>query len=222
MRDDVEVSDPSAGRPGLPSCSEAEARKWSQVFELLASVSNRVDWKTYYLSKFGSAEAIEMETEQERSLELALEPWKVTKECVDPNTNETYNLVSYRKLENDPYRYEDLDPDIVQAVSQAYPVPADLRGVLKERQAWDDLGAARWHVLEWVMMPCVRARELVLEEILSTRPAATLDDIAARIDWWHSRATDDFHPGNDFHNRIHKRLQLDFAAVAGLTADDAA
>ncbi len=92
--------------------------------------------------------------------------------------------------------------------------------MLQERQAWDDLGAAREKVLGWQLGTGALARELVLEEILSTRPAVTLDDIAARVDWWHSRVNYDFDLGREFHDRMHKRLQDDFALVAGMHAED--
>ncbi len=130
-------------------------------FKILAQFDSGKDYEAHWLNKFGSVEAIEKQTEQEAKLDLALKPWEVVTERIDPATEQSYRLYSYRGFTSDPLFYEDLTPEVIQAVSEAYPIPNTLRAVLQERQAWDDLGAARENVLVAVGNRSA-GRELVL------------------------------------------------------------
>lgn len=173
-----------------------------------------VDWSAHWIDKFGSVEAVEAETPREQMIERALASFEVKAVYVDPRTKEESHFIEYRGLEGEPMSYDDLEPHIVEAVSSAYPISTDLRGALEEYEAWDDLAKARHHVCGWGLPVGALARELILEHVLNSRPAVTVDDIAIRVDWLVSRATYEFDLGHDLINRLHDQLQRDFSTVS--------
>ncbi|RYF31444.1 MAG: hypothetical protein EOO23_02555 [Comamonadaceae bacterium] len=172
------------------------------------------DWEEHYLEQFGSQDAIELETERELLIDQALAPWKTVTKRIDPRTKEEIRLISYQGLETSPSTFAELKPHIIDAVSAAYPIPGQLRDVLQEHQDWQDLRGARYHVCGWEMWQGVGARELILEDVLSNRPGITLDDVAARAKWWHSRCTYDFDLGNEIHDQLLERILADIAEVS--------
>ncbi|BCB18650.1 hypothetical protein [Bosea sp. ANAM02] len=175
---------------------------------------HETDWEEHYLEQFGSKAAIEAETEHEMLIDQALARWKSVTKRIDPRTKEEIRLITYHGLETYPGSFADLKPHIIDAVSAAYPIPVELRGVLQEYQDWQDLRAARYQVCGWEMSQGVGARELILEDILSNRPGKTLDDIAVRATWWHSQCTEDFDVGNETHDQLHERILADIAELS--------
>jgi hypothetical protein len=174
----------------------------------------KVDWAKLALEQFGSIEAIEQTTPEEDALELALRPFERKALHTDPITKEVSTWIEYRGLESEPTQFTELPAPIVAAVAGAYAVPGSLRGVLREHLRWHELGVARYQVCGWEMPVGVVVRELILEEILFVRPATTLDDVAARVEWWENRATYEYDLGSEIHVRLSERLQADLAAIA--------
>lgn len=179
-----------------------------------------VDWVAHWIDKFGSKEAIETETPQEQMIERVLSPFQVKAIYVDPRTKDVSHYIEYLGLESEPMDYDDLKPHIAEAVSSAYTIPKDLRGVLEEYRAWDDLAKARHHVCGWGLPIGALARELILEHVLASRPALTIDDIAVRVDWLVTRATYEFDLGHKIIHRLHGQLQRDFSAVCATPGPD--
>jgi hypothetical protein len=180
-----------------------------------------VDWAELSLEKFGSVEAIEQTTPEEDALERALRPFERKALYTDPVTKTVSAYIEYRGMDTEPMQFSELPEFIIAAVSSAYAVPGSLRGVLREYMRWDELGIARHHVCGWVMPLGVIARQLILEEILYVRPAATLDDVSARVEWWKNRATYEFDLGSEIHIRLSQRLQDDLAAIGQAYPDRA-
>lgn len=80
---------------------------------------------------------------------------------------------------------KDMAPPVVEAVENAYPLPDTLAEALDEVRAWDRLRKDREVFIggEWHHPTEVEARISVIENILETRPAASLEDMQARFDW---------------------------------------
>ena len=180
------------------------------------------DRAEHWIGKFGSREAIESDTPRETMIEQALAPYAVKAIYVDPQTKEVSHYIEYRGLETEPMTFEDLEPHIVEAVSRAYPIPPDLRGVLQEHKEWDELGQARHCVCGWGLPVGALARELILENALHSRPSVTTDDIKVRVGWLVSRATYEFDLGHDIIHRLHGQLERDFSAVCASPGRDRA
>ena len=134
------------------------------------------------LREYGSVEAVWADTEREMLLSTAVDHMKDWKEWTD-NDGSTHSYISGLNGANSFYWLNEIDPDILNAVSNAYPIPSTLGAVLSEYREWDKLYAIRslfgagdhWHWSE--------ARITVLRDILNNRPVCNWEDMDARIEW---------------------------------------
>jgi hypothetical protein len=106
---------------------------------------------------------------------------------------------------------EDLPDSVRQAVSKAYPLPTTVVGAWDEWQYWN----RRWHErrtiepdLEFHPLP-VSARLAVLEELLFSLPAKTLEDILTRLDRFEELCNQGFYVENEDQDRFIKQFRND-------------
>lgn len=160
------------------------------------------------LKRYGSEEAIFEETEQERLLSAAVEHLKDWKEGVTAN-GETYRCVCGLAGQMTFYDVDRIPKPVIAAVRDAYHIPSDLRGVLKEYQQWSELYHARYlfaGVDHWYW---VEARDTVLRNILDTRPVQNWQDLRARMDWWAETLTLGSHHSDGWEEDFLKRIAED-------------
>ena len=132
------------------------------------------------IQRYGSKEAIFAETEQERLLSAALEPFKVWAEWTD----ETGVQHSYVESLGGANGVMGKRPaEVLAAAAAAYPVPDTISGVLEEDRTWDELYLDRSAFGGYDHWFWVQVRGEVLRDALMSRPAQSFADVEARLDW---------------------------------------
>lgn len=127
------------------------------------------------LREYGSEAAVFEPTEWERALDAACDRYVVRGETTG------WRLGSLSGWD----RFGDPPAHIVEAVSNAYPMPANVQEAWSEFQAWEKLGRDR----EARGTGCgdhsapVDARRRLIEWMLDTMPAHSLNDVRARMSW---------------------------------------
>lgn len=141
------------------------------------------------IAEYGSEEAVFARTDREQALWDAMAPHGRVEMSVGADGTEyppyIAECLGVEHTYGGALRLEMLPPKLVDLVSEAYPIPATLAGVMDELRDWKQVERNRdlfwgeyYHHFE------VQCRILVLENEMDTRPAATLDDLRARFDWW--------------------------------------
>ena len=128
------------------------------------------------LAEHGSEEAVWAPCERERALEEACRPLILPKPILggDLVTLEGWSGGSYDRM----------SPDVRTAVATAWPAPASPREAWAELSYWRSRCDERRAFFEdhedvvWI-----QAREALLEHLLDTLPAGSLNDVRARLDW---------------------------------------
>jgi hypothetical protein len=108
------------------------------------------------------------------------------------------------------------------AAAEAFPLPRTVAGAWSEHLGW----LARWDDLEAVIPGCdpghlARTRDHILEELLDSLPATSLEDLLARIAWLRETVEREFDCMEEQLARL-DRLQQDiqaWAASASLATD---
>ncbi len=127
------------------------------------------------LAEYGSEAAVFSPTGWERALDAACDRYVVHGETTG------WRLGSLSGWD----RFGDPPAHIVEAVSNAYPMPANVQEAWSEFQAWEKLGRDR----EARGTGCgdhsapVDARRRLIERVLDTMPSHSLNDVRARMSW---------------------------------------
>lgn len=171
-------------------------------------------------AEYGSIDAILDRTNQEQALRGAVTHLAVWDTWTDSATGKVHPYA--RSLDGTEHcsRYSDLTPAIIDAVSGAYPIPTALNGVLDEHQHWRRLELDRDVAIdgEWVHYLEVQARIAVLEEELNSRPAASWDDLTARMKWWEIEINWEFSRTKEENHAFRTRVTDDFNILRSMTA----
>jgi hypothetical protein len=128
------------------------------------------------LAEYGTEDAIWAVTEREIALELACRPVVVRKPIIG---GEMDTLMGW-----DGGRLRDMPPEVREAVSHAYPLPATVREAWLELTDWEKLADDRyafWN--DYSPEVHTRARTAILEHLLDTLPATGMLDLRARLSW---------------------------------------
>lgn len=129
------------------------------------------------LREYGSEEAVFASGPWEQALEDACERFVVRKETTGWRIGSLWGW--------DAFSFEDPAQEIVDAVETAYPMPMNVRQAWAEFMFWDKLGRDReargsgWGDPS----PPVAVRSRLVERLLDTMPAETLNDLRARLSW---------------------------------------
>lgn len=141
------------------------------------------------LAAWGSEAALFARTERKALLDAAIAPFATW----DHWTDEAGTVHRFAKTldgrSGEFWNVKDITPAIRAAVMLAYPWPTTLADAIAEVKAWDSLAADRGlfcQHCEWIHYAEARCRVVLLEDELETsRPAASWDDMQARFDWKH-------------------------------------
>lgn len=169
----------------------------------------RAEIRERALAEHGSEEAVWEPCEREKALEAGLRALILLKPIHggDLVTLDGWSGGSYDRLA----------PDVQEAVAAAWPVPvspraawAELRHWLKrrdERRAFfEDHDDAVW----------IQAREALIEDLLDTLPAESLNDVRARLDWMDYRNELDCPRGARREGVLLARLRADIECMGAL------
>lgn len=168
------------------------------------------------LAKYGTEKALFARTERERLLVAAVHDMAQWRDWTDDNgTVHTYADKIDGKM--DFWKRQDLTERVYAAVFNAYSVPAALGGVLAEYLDWQALERERdlFSGGEWNHHREVEARIAVLKDELDNRPAASWDDMDARIGWWDEWMTWGFRPNGDEERLRKERIAADLQFLRG-------
>ncbi|PKN09759.1 MAG: hypothetical protein CVU73_02120 [Deltaproteobacteria bacterium HGW-Deltaproteobacteria-8] len=152
--------------PGYKARAAEEARV--RELELMKQRADLVE-------RYGSEEAVFTECDKEAMLLKACQHLS--------EVDEGYGYVS--KLDGWDILSSDADlPDSVrQAVSHAYALPTSVIDALAERRYWGQRGMERQTFdRDYDFVLPVRARLVVLEELIMSLPAQSIEDVLARLD----------------------------------------
>lgn len=132
--------------------------------------------RTVALAEYGSEDAVWAETEQQIALEKACRPVVVRKPIIN---GEMDTLMGWTGG-----RIRDMPPEVREAVSHAYPLPATVHEAWAELAAWEKLADDRCAFFPaYELGVRVRARTAILEHLLDTLPAHGMRDLRARLNW---------------------------------------
>lgn len=169
------------------------------------------------LRRYGSEEAIFEDTERERLLSEAVNHLKDWHQSVSAD-GEAYRYVSGLAGCTSFYDVERVPKAVITAVSRAYSIPSDLRGILTEYQEWGELYHARYLFAVVDHWCWVDARIAVLEKILDTRPVQNWQDMRARMDWWAEILSRGIHHAKGWEECFAKRIAQDHDILEDLVS----
>lgn len=168
------------------------------------------------LAKYGTEQALFARNERERLLAAAVHDMAQWRDWTDDNgTVHTY--ADKIDSKTDFWKRRDLTERVYVAVLNAYPVPIALGGVLAEYLDWQALERERglFSGGEWNHHREVEARIAVLKDELDNRPAASWDDMDARIGWWEESPSWDFTPSLEEERLRKERIAADLQFLRG-------
>ncbi|MDP2847372.1 MAG: helix-turn-helix domain-containing protein [Humidesulfovibrio sp.] len=152
--------------PGYKARAAEEARQREEA---------RLKEQADIIERYGSEDAVMAPCEREALLEKACAHLAEVDEDGYVSNLDGWGPVS---------KNADLPDSVRRAVSQAYPLPTTIVDALKEWRYWNH----RWHerhtldeYIDFHPLP-VSARFVVLEELLVSLPAQSLEDVLARLD----------------------------------------
>lgn len=139
------------------------------------------------LAAHGSEAAVFARTERETLLDAAIAPLATWDHWTDDDGMVHRFAKTLDGRAGDFWNVKDITPAIREAVTGASPWPATLADALAEVKGWDLLARDRGLFCrhgEWNHYAEVNCRVLLLEDELETsRPIASWDDMQARFDW---------------------------------------
>ncbi|MDP4022418.1 hypothetical protein Q8W71_07275 [Methylobacterium sp. NEAU 140] len=111
---------------------------------------------------------------------------------------------------------KDPAPEIVAAVEAAYPMPASVQQAWAEYQYWDKLGRDREARGAGYGDPSapVALREQLVERLLNTLPARSLNDMRARLSWMEHTNQSGMTPDPETQSALLTALRADFERMA--------
>lgn len=184
--------------PGYKARVAEEARQREE-----ARLKERAD----LIERYGSEEAVMAPCEKEALLEKA---------CAHLAEVEEDGYVSNLDGWGPVSKNEDLPDSVRQAVSQAYPLPTTVVGAWEEWRYWN----RRWHErvtfepdLEFHPLP-VSARLAVLEKLLFTLPAKTVEDVQTRLDRFEELCNQGFYVEHEDQDRFIKQFRNDIGFLS--------
>lgn len=154
------------------------------------------------LAEYGSEEAVWEPCGREKALEAACAGLIVLKPIRGGD------IVTLAGWNGGPY--DRLPPDVREAVAAASPVPASPRAAWAELSHWRKRRDERRAFFEdhedavWI-----QAREALIEHLLDTLPAGSLNDLRARLDWMDYRNEIDCPRGAEREGVLLARLRAD-------------
>lgn len=154
------------------------------------------------LAEYGDEEAVWKPCEREKALEAACDGLIVLKPIRggDIVTLEGWTGGSYDRL----------TPDAREAVASAWPVPTSPRTAWIELSHWRKRRDERRAFFEdYDDVVWVQAREALIEHLLDTLPAGSLNDLRARLDWMDYRNEIDCPRGVERERVLLARLRAD-------------
>ncbi|MCZ7488521.1 winged helix-turn-helix domain-containing protein [Rhizobium rhizogenes] len=168
------------------------------------------------LAKYGTEQALFARNERERLLAAAVHDMAQWRDWTDDDGT-IYTYADKIDGKMDFWTRRDLTERVYAAVLNAYPVPAALGGVLAEYLDWQALQRERdlFSGGEWNHHREVEARIAVLKDELDNRPAASWDDMDARIGWWEEVLFWDFTPSLEEERLRKERIAADLQFLRG-------
>ncbi len=128
------------------------------------------------IAEYGSEEAVWRPCQAEASLEAACRPLIVLKP--------TWGSDHVTLMGWDGGRFRRMPPEVREAVAEASPVPDSVREAWRELGHWEKRREDRRAFFEdFEEDAWVKARIALLEHLLDSLPAASLNDVRARLDW---------------------------------------
>ncbi|MGU3541028.1 hypothetical protein [Methylobacterium sp. A54F] len=195
--------------PRSATAAETIAQAFHDIFntpELRAQRAERdrerADRRTAALAEYGSEDAVFADTPMEAALRQACAPLLGQGET----WNELYRLAGWYWLDgrkNMPVRLR-------EAVAAAWPMPSTVAEVWAEHAATEKLGRDRAAFFpDYNPHGFVEVRQSLLEDLLDTLPAKSLNDVRARLSWL------EYWPGIE----VDQSRQSLTASLAALRAD---
>lgn len=171
------------------------------------------------IARYGSEEAVFNHTPEEEALERSVAHLAAWSSFIDHLGIKRRCVSNLDGVRLDYPAFEKLTPAVVSAVAAAYRLPADLSEVLAEHHQWNTLRTNREAFLdgEWIHNMEVTARISVLEHELDARPAATWQDMDARLAWWQEAINQEFTERTETHQARHDRIAADLAHLRQAT-----
>lgn len=138
----------------------------------------RLDRCAILLKQYGSEDAVFADTEREAALRDACAPLVVWD--TRPEWSGSYDLGGWGSMGS----RDKLPAAVREAVSKSWPLPETVAQAWAEFEAAEALEGDRCaFVPEYTPHSWVEARRYVLEDILDTTPARSLNDLRARLSW---------------------------------------
>lgn len=208
---------PAAGATGLVLRDMgAEFAAMLNTPEMVAARSERArirnELRARALAEYGSEEAVWAPCDREKALEAVCSGLIVLKPIRggDLVTLEGWNGGSYDRL----------PPEVQAAVAAAWTVPGSPRAAWAELTHWRKRRDERRAFFEdhedvvWL-----QAREALIEHLLDTLPAVSLNDVRARLDWMDYRNDLDCSRGPEREGVLLARLRADIERMADAIRD---
>ena len=165
--------------------AEAAAEAFNDIFNSPEALARRAERelerakrRAAALSRHGSESNVFADTERETALRKACEPLLIWD--TRPNWKGCYDLGGWGSHGNG----ESMPSAVREAVTQGWPVPETVAAAWAEYQAAEEIDDDRYAFEDsYASHDWVRARGYVLEDMLDTMPARSLNDLRARMSW---------------------------------------
>lgn len=184
--------------PGYKARVAEEARQREEA---------RLQEQAELIERYGTEDAVMAPCEKEVLLEQACAPLAEVDEDGYVSNLDGWGLLS---------KNADLPESVRRAVSQAYPLPTSVVEAWNEWRYWGQ----RWHerqtiepYLEFHPLP-VSARLAVLEELLFSLPAKTLEDVQARLDRFEELCNQGYYVEHEDQDRFIKQFRNDIGFLS--------
>jgi hypothetical protein len=180
-----EASKLDAAEPEPQTAAQAAAETLNAFFSRPEFVAQRAEQdrkretrRAEVLARYGSVEAVYAETEREAALRVACEPMTAWDPYPD---HENYTLDGWGLCG----AREEVPPRVRAAVSTAWPLPQTLTDAWAEFITTEEHERARqtMHDGEHFSELWVEVRRYVIEDLLDTLPATSVDDMLLRQSW---------------------------------------
>lgn len=168
------------------------------------------------LAKYGTEQALFSRTERERLLAAAIHDMAEWRDWTDDD-GIVHIYADKIDGKREFWRRRDLTDRVYAAVFKAYPVPTALAEVLAEYHDWRALQRERdpFSGGDWQHHSEVEARIAVLKDELDNQPAASWDDMDARMAWWDECMTWGIMPNGDEERLRKERIAADLQFLRG-------
>ena len=167
------------------------------------------------LAEYGTEEAVWQPCAREQALEEACRPVITRKPILN---GETDTLMGW-----DGGGIDRMPPEVRAAVARAFPEPPTTREAWDEFSYWEKRSDDLCAFDDRVDLPiCVRARKTVLEHLLDTLPALSMNDLRARMAWMVHLNEQEWMRGNPEERRLLDQLVVDIERMGARLKEEAA